>query len=138
MDSQNIQDSQPTKRNEKKGKKGFRRLYNAFFFSLDGIKTAWKDEEGFRQVLSVGIILSIVAFFIAQSWQEMILLILPCVLSILVELINSAIENAVDFTSLEIHPLAKNAKDMGSAIQLIACLFVAFVWISYIIARFII
>lgn len=124
-------------RNEKKGKKGLRRLYNAFFFSLDGIKAAWKDEEGFRQVLSIGIVLSIVAFFIAQNWVELILLILPCVLSVIVELINSAIENAIDFTSLDIHPLAKKAKDMGSAIQLIACLFVAFVWGSYLLSRFV-
>lgn len=124
-------------RNEKKGKKGLRRLYNAFFFSLDGIKAAWKDEEGFRQVLSIGIVLSIAAFFIAQNWVELILLILPCVLSVIVELINSAIENAIDFTSLDIHPLAKKAKDMGSAIQLIACLFVAFVWGSYLLNRFV-
>lgn len=108
-----------------------------FFFSLDGIKAAWKDEEGFRQVLSIGIVLSIVAFFIAQNWVELILLILPCVLSVIVELINSAIENAIDFTSLDIHPLAKKAKDMGSAIQLIACLFVAFVWGSYLLNRFV-
>lgn len=124
-------------RNEKKGKKGLRRLYNAFFFSLDGVKAAWKDEEGFRQVLSIGIVLSIAAFFIAQNWVELILLILPCVLSVIVELINSAIENAIDFTSLDIHPLAKKAKDMGSAIQLIACLFVAFVWGSYLLNRFV-
>lgn len=126
------------KRNDKKGKTGIRRLYNAFFFSLDGIKAAWAEEEGFRQVFSIGIILSIIAFFIAQSWVELILLTLPCALSIIVELINSAIENAIDFTSLEIHPLAKKAKDMGSAIQLIACLFVAFVWGSYLITRFVI
>ncbi|CUU39671.1 MULTISPECIES: diacylglycerol kinase [Helicobacter] len=124
-------------RNNKKGKKGLKRLYNAFFFSLDGIKAAWKDEEGFRQVLCIGIILSIAAFFIAQNWVELILLILPCMLSVIVELINSAIENAIDFTSLDIHPLAKKAKDMGSAIQLIACLFVAFVWGSYLLMRFV-
>lgn len=131
------QDKESYQRNDKKGKTGIKRLYNAFFFSLDGIKAAWKEEEGFRQVLSIGIVLSIVAFFIAQTWQELILLILPCVLSIIVELINSAIENAIDFTSLEIHPLAKKAKDMGSAIQLIACIFVAFVWGSYLLNRFI-
>lgn len=124
-------------RNDKKGKKGFKRLYNAFFFSLDGIKAAWKEEEGFRQVFIVGLVLSIAAFFLAQSWQELILLILPCMLSVIVELINSAIENAIDFTSLEIHPLAKKAKDMGSAIQLMACLFVAFVWGSYLLVRFV-
>lgn len=115
-------------RNDKKGKKGIKRLYNAFFFSLAGIKAAWKDEEGFRQVSSIGVILIFIAFFVAQSWQELVLLILPCVISIIAELINSAIENAIDFTSLEIHPLAKKAKDMGSAIQLISCMFVAFVW----------
>ncbi len=97
-------------RNDKKGKRGLKRLYNAFFFSLDGIKAAWQEEEGFRQVLSIGIMLSIIACFIAQSWLELILLVLPCVLSIIVELINSAIENAIDFTSLEIHPLAKKQK----------------------------
>lgn len=124
------------KRNDKKGKKGIRRIYNAFFFSLDGIKAAWLEEEGFRQVLVVGIVLSVVAFFLARSFVELILLILPCVLSIIAELINSAIENAIDFTSLEIHPLAKKAKDMGSAIQLIACTFVLFVWIAYFVYRF--
>lgn len=134
---QQDKDAQLYQRNDKKGKTGIKRLYNAFFFSLDGIKAAWKEEEGFRQVLSIGIVLSIVAFFIAQTWQELILLILPCVLSVIVELINSAIENAIDFTSLEIHPLAKKAKDMGSAMQLIACLFVAFVWGSYLLNRFI-
>lgn len=134
---QQDKDVQSYQRNDKKGKTGIKRLYNAFFFSLDGIKAAWKEEEGFRQVLSIGIVLSIVAFFIAQTWQELILLILPCVLSVIVELINSAIENAIDFTSLEIHPLAKKAKDMGSAIQLIACLFVAFVWGSYLLNHFI-
>ncbi len=110
-------------RNNKKGKKGLKRLYNAFFFSLDGIKAAWKDEEGFRQVLCIGIILSIAAFFIAQNWVELILLILPCMLSVIVELINSAIENAIDFTSLDIHPLAKKAKDMAAAAVLLAAIF---------------
>lgn len=124
-------------RNDKKGKKGLKRLYNAFFFSLDGIKAAWKDEEGFRQVLSIGIILSITACFLAQSWIELVILILPCVLSVMAELINSAIENAIDFTSLELHPLAKKAKDMGSAIQLLSCAFIVFVWGGYIIKSFI-
>ncbi|TLD97578.1 diacylglycerol kinase [Helicobacter jaachi] len=124
-------------RNDKKGKRGFKRLYNAFFFSLDGIRAAWQEEEGFRQVLLIGIVLSLIAFFLAQSWVELVLLVLPCVMCVLAELINSAIENAIDFTSLDIHPLAKKAKDMGSALQLLSCLFVAFVWGSYLIWRFI-
>lgn len=135
--SANSLESTPIQRNDKKGKTGLKRLYNAFFFSLDGIKAAWSEEEGFRQVFSIGIVLSILACFLAQSWVELILLILPCVLSIIAELINSAIENAIDFTSLELHPLAKKAKDMGSALQLIACSFVAFVWIGYLLMRFV-
>lgn len=129
-------DSTP-KRNDKKGKTGIKRLYNALFFSLSGIKAAWVEEAGFRQVLVISIALSALAFFLAQSWIELMLLILPCVLCVVAELINSAIENAIDFTSLDIHPFAKKAKDMGSAVQLITCLFVAFVWGSYIISRYI-
>jgi len=128
--------SDDIKRNTKKGKKGIKRLYNAFFFSIDGIKAAWLDEEGFRQVFSIGIILTVFACFLANSWIELVLLILPCVLCIIAELINSAIENAIDFTSFELHPLAKKAKDMGSAIQLISCIFVVFVWIGYLLVYF--
>lgn len=133
---QNNRASQP-ERNDKKGKRGLKRVYNAFFFSLSGIKAAWQEEEAFRQILIIGTLLSFLAFFIAQSWQELVLLILPCVICTLAELINSAIENAIDFTSLEIHPLAKKAKDMGSAVQLISCIFAVFVWGSYLIARFV-
>lgn len=120
-------------RNAKKGKKGFKRIYNAFFYSLDGIKSAWVDEEAFRQLLIISFILIPLGIYLGQSWAEKILLITPCVLALIIELINSAIENAIDFTSLNFHPLAKKAKDMGSAIQLIACVFLACVWGSYII-----
>lgn len=119
-------------RNDKKGKRGFRRIYQAFFFSLSGIKSAWSDEEAFRQILIISCVLIPLGAVLGESWVEKILLILPCVLAVIVELINSAIENAIDFCSLEIHPLAKKAKDMGSAIQLIACIFLICVWGSYI------
>lgn len=119
-------------RNDKKGKVGFRRIYQAFFYSLSGIKSAWSDEEAFRQILVISCVLIPLGAVLGESWVEKILLILPCVLAIIVELINSAIENAIDFCSLEIHPLAKKAKDMGSAIQLIACIFLICVWGSYV------
>lgn len=120
-------------RNSKKGKRGFRRIYNAFFYSSDGIKAAWNDEEAFRQIAIIALLFIPIGIFLGENWNDKILLVLPCILCVIIELINSAIENTVDFAGLELNPLAKRAKDMGSAIQLISCLFLAFVWISYII-----
>lgn len=123
-------------RNSQKGKTGFKRIKNAFFYSLSGIVSAWRDEEAFRQIATLAVFGILGSIFLARSWVELVLLLLPCFLAVCAELINSAIENAIDFTSLEIHPLAKKAKDMGSAIQLIACVFWVIVWGSYLFNRF--
>lgn len=120
-------------RNTKKGKRGFKRIYNAFFYSISGLKAAFCEEEAFRQILIVSAILIPLGAYLGESFVEKVLLILPCVLAIIAELTNSAIENAIDFAGLEIHPFAKKAKDMGSAIQLMTCAFIAFVWIYYFI-----
>lgn len=123
-------------RNQKKGKRGFVRIYNALMYSLSGIRSAYEDEEAFRQILFLAILGIIVGSLLARDWVEWCLLLLPCFLAIKAELINSAIENAIDFTSLELHPLAKKAKDMGSAIQFFACIFWALVWGGYLWMRF--
>lgn len=123
-------------RNDKKGKGGIARILNAFVYSLSGFKSAWQDEQAFRQILFLSILGIIGSVLLARDWVEWCLLLLPCFLALKVELINSAIENAVDFTSLELHPLAKKAKDMGSAIQLLACIFWALVWGGYLWMRF--
>ena len=119
----------PQIRNTKKGKKGLKRVYNAFFYSLDGLKAAFCEEEAFRQILIISAILIPLGAYLGDSFVEKVLLILPCILAIIAELTNSAIENAIDFAGLEIHPFAKKAKDMGSAIQFVACAFMAGVWI---------
>lgn len=123
-------------RNDKKGKKGLKRLFNAYKYSVDGIVAAWKDEEAFRQILVLGIIFGILGMIIGQDWGEKVLLLLPSILCIVGELINSAIENAIDFTSKDIHPLAKKAKDMGSAVQLVLLIFFVVIWASYIFFKF--
>lgn len=123
-------------RNEKKGKSGICRIKNAFFYSLSGIRSAWQDEEAFRQILILAILGVGCASVMARDWIEWSILILPCFLALMAELINSAIENAIDFTSLEIHPLAKKAKDMGSAIQLVACVLWVLIWGGYLGQRF--
>lgn len=132
-----VESSDLTKlRNDKKGKRGIRRIYNAFLYSMSGLKSAWREEEAFRQIIIVSCVLIPLGLYLGESFAIKIMLILPCIVSILAELANSAIENAIDFTSLKLHPYAKNAKDMGSAMQFIACVFMAFVWIFYLVQRF--
>lgn len=123
-------------RNDKKGKKGLKRILNAYKYSQDGLKAAFRDEEAFRQVLFLGLIFGILSFVVGKTWEAKILLLLPCVLCIVGELINTAIENIVDFVGLQVHPLAKKAKDMGSAIQFVLLVFFAIVWGSYLFFKF--
>ena len=108
-------------RNELKGKRGLVRLLNATRYSLAGYKAAWQDEEAFRQIC----LLAVIGLPLA----------VPLVLCLLVELLNSAIENVVDRMSLEWNPLGKKAKDMGSAAQFTAQLFLAAVWGGYLLGR---
>lgn len=117
-------------RNELKGKRGLVRLLNATRYSLAGYKAAWQDEEAFRQICLLAVIGLPLACWLGRDWTESVLLAVP-----LVELLNSAIENVVDRISLEWHPLAKKAKDMGSAAQFTAQLFLAAVWGGYLLGR---
>ena len=122
-------------RNDKKGKQGLGRILNAFRYSCSGFASAWLDEAAFRQVLGFGLVFIILALYFGDGFVEKILLILPCFLCIIVELINSAIENAVDFTSTKIHPLAKKAKDMGSAAQLVCIALFFIIWGDFILEK---
>ncbi len=111
-----------------KGKTGLRRVWNAFFYSLDGFRAAWKHEDAFRQEAILACILIPVAFALADAALERALMIAVVLLVLIVELVNSAIEATVDRISLENHQLAKRAKDIGSAAVLIALLNVVVVW----------
>ena len=100
-------------RNELKGKRGLVRLLNATRYSLAGYKAAWQDEEAFRQICLLAVIGLPLACWLGRDWTESVLLAVPLVLCLLVELLNSAIENVVDRISLEWHPLAKKAKELN-------------------------
>lgn len=111
-----------------KGKTGIRRLVNALGYSLDGLTSAWRLEAAFRQVLILAMVGISMAFYLPlEPWAKS-LLILTHLIGVIVELINSAIEAAVDHTSLEKHPLAKRAKDLGSAAQLVSLTALALIW----------
>lgn len=112
-----------------KGKTGLVRIWNAFNYSLAGLRVAIRQEAAFRQELLLAIILIPTALFTGMSATSKALMIASVLLVLIVELLNSAIEAAVDHTSLEQHPLAKRAKDIGSAAVLLCSLNVMVVWL---------
>ena len=113
---------------EFKSTKGLKRIFSALFYSFDGLKSAWKNENAFRQELMVVIPGIIIAFFLPVSAIQKLLLIAVLVWIIIIELINSAIEAVVDRVSLERNPLSKNAKDFGSAAVLLTCIVAVATW----------
>lgn len=119
-----------------KSTSGLKRILSAFFYSVDGLKSAWKHEHAFRQELVLFIIGTVVALVLRVSAFEKLVLIAVLTLILIVELINSAIEAVVDRVSLERHPLSKNAKDFGSAAVLLACLLAAATWAVVLFNRF--
>jgi len=111
-----------------KGKTGLRRLFNAFGYSMAGIKAAYQNEDAFRQEVIMAIVLIPLACYLGETRLEMALMIACVLLVIIVELINSSIEATVDRISLENHLLAKRAKDIGSAAVLLTLFNLVIVW----------
>lgn len=111
-----------------KGKTGLRRLINAFGYSMDGFKAAYQHEDAFRMEALLAAVLTPLAFYLAGSVIELAMMLASVMLVIIVELVNSAIEATVDHTSLEMHKLAKRAKDIGSAAVLLSLINLAVVW----------
>ena len=112
-----------------KGKTGLRRVWNAFHYSVDGLKAAYRHEDAFRQELWLAVLAVPLALWLTDSAVARALMIGSVLLVLIVELINSAIEATVDRVSLERHQLAKRAKDIGSAAVLIALINAAVVWV---------
>lgn len=112
-----------------KGKTGLRRVWNAFNYSIAGLKAAYLCEDAFRQEVWLAVVLIPTALLLPVPWIGRGLMIATVLLVLLVELLNSAIEAVVDRVSLENHRLAKRAKDIGSAAVLVSLLTVIVVWI---------
>ncbi|MBT0666010.1 diacylglycerol kinase [Geobacter pelophilus] len=113
--------------NNLKGKSG-RRLLNACGYSVAGIGAAWRHEAAFRQELLMAAVLIPIALFSQKPGSDKALLIGSVMLVLIVELLNSAVESLTDRVSLEIHPLAKRAKDTGSAAVMLSLLTMAIIW----------
>ncbi|MEO5661064.1 MAG: diacylglycerol kinase [Polaromonas sp.] len=111
-----------------KGKTGLRRILNAAGYSWAGVSAAFKHENAFRQEVFLAVVLIPLALYLGETGIERALMIAAVLGVLIVELLNSAIEAAVDRISLEHHLLIKRAKDMGSAAVMLSLINVALVW----------
>lgn len=119
---------------EAKGKTGFYRIIKAAGYSLDGFKAAYKFEAAFRQVFWLNLILFTAIILCPFTISVKMLLVVASFVSLIVELINTGIEASVDHTSTAKHPLAKIAKDVGSAAQFLALLLLFILWMMALLS----
>lgn len=109
---------------------GLKRIYNAFFFSIDGIKSCMKTEEAFRTEIYLSIIFIPLGLWLGHTPIEKILLVGSIFIVFIVELLNTAVERAIDRISYDHHELSKESKDMGSAAVLFSLILMGMTWIS--------
>ena len=107
---------------------GLQRIWNAALYSLAGIRAAWKNEAAFRQEIILSLILIPTAFWYGRNAVEWVLLIGSCLFVLIVELLNSAVEAAIDRIGDDPHKLSGRAKDMGSAAVFISLCSVIVTW----------
>lgn len=119
----------------KPGATGLKRLVNATQYSIKGLKAAFKNEEAFRQEVFLLPIILVLAIWLSKTGLEFALLFGSYWLVLMAELVNSGIEAVVDRIGLEKHPLSGQAKDIGSAIVMLAMVLTVVTWVSVIVFR---
>ena len=113
--------------NPQKARTGLNRIWHATGYSLEGLRAGW-GEKAFRQEAIAAMVLLPLSLWLGQSWVEVALLAGSVVIVMIVELLNTGIETAIDRIGPEWHDLSKRAKDMGSAAVLLALLLCMGIW----------
>ncbi|MGQ3002252.1 MAG: diacylglycerol kinase [Hydrogenophaga sp.] len=117
-----------------KRRTGLTRMAHAFRYSLAGLRAGW-GETAFRQEALAALVMIPAAFWLGRNWVETALLAASVLLVMVVELLNTGIETAIDRIGPEWHDLSKRAKDMGSAAVLLSLLLCAGIWIAALWTR---
>lgn len=125
----------PSPVNAQKLRTGLDRVWHAAGFSLAGLRAGW-GETAFRQEAIAAIGLLPAAFWLGRGWVEVALLAGSVLLVMIVELLNTAVEAAIDRIGPEWHSLSKRAKDMGSAAVLLSLLMAGGIWAAALYQRF--
>ena len=121
--------------NAQKSRTGLNRLWHATRYSLHGLRAAW-SERAFRQEAIAALVLVPLSFWLGRNWMEVAVLSGSAVLLMVVELLNSAVEAAIDRVGPEWHALSKRSKDLGSAAVLLTLLLCSGVWCAAFYQRF--
>jgi len=121
--------------NPQKARRGLDRIWHATLISLDGFRAGW-GETAFRQEVLGAIVMLPAAFWVGRTWIEVALLVATVVLVLIVELLNTGIEAAINRVGPEWHSFSKNAKDLGSAAVLLSILLCCGVWLAALWHRF--
>ncbi len=121
--------------NPQKARSGLNRMWHAMGYSMEGLRAGWK-ETAFRQEAVASIVLLPLSFWIGRSWVETALLAGSVLIVMIVELLNTGIETAIDRIGPEWHDLSKRAKDMGSAAVLLSLLLCGGIWLAAVWQRF--
>jgi len=114
--------------NPHKGNRGLTRAWHAAKNSWCGLVYAFLEESAFRQELCLFVLLTPLALFLPISYLEKALLVSSLIMVLVVELLNSSVEAAIDRISFEHHDLSKRAKDFGSAAVMLALLIALLMW----------
>jgi diacylglycerol kinase (ATP) len=115
--------------------RGALRLVRALAASCRGLRSAYREEASFRQELGLALIVIPLALWLGRNGVERALLVAPMLLTLIVELINSAIEATLDRIGFERHMLAGFAKDVGSAAVFVSFLLLGAVWLLVLFGR---
>jgi diacylglycerol kinase (ATP) len=122
--------------NPYKGRKGLDRIVRAVGYSISGLQIAYRGESAFRQEFWLAAVLLPAAFWVGQTWIETSLLTGAVLLVLIVELLNSAVEAAIDRISFDLHDLSRRAKDLASAAVFLSLVLCGGVWSAAIWHRF--
>jgi diacylglycerol kinase (ATP) len=120
----------------KPGNTGIRRILRATVYSMQGFGHAFRNEAAFRQEIALTVVLTPSAFWLGRSPLEIAMLIGVCLIILIVELLNTAVEAAIDRHGDEQHELSGAAKDLGSAAVFVSLVLVAVVWLAVVYDRF--
>ncbi|HEY1393997.1 MAG TPA: diacylglycerol kinase [Methylibium sp.] len=122
--------------NPYKGRTGLDRVVRATGYSIAGLKIAYHGESAFRQEFWLAVLMIPTAFWVGRSWLEVAVLVGSVLLVLIVELLNSGIEAAIDRVSYELHDLSKRAKDLASAAVFLSLILCGGIWAAALTHRF--
>lgn len=135
VDNQRMPDLHNTTVNPQKARRGLSRIWHALGYSVEGLRAGW-HEAAFRQEALAALVLLPLSFWIGRNWVETALLAGAVFFVMIVELLNTGIETAIDRIGPEWHDLSKRAKDMGSAAVLLSLLLCTGIWCAALYQRF--